>query len=150
MDKGKIDYKKYLKSKHWKEKRLEVFERQGDRCKVCFSDDSIQIHHKRYRENGESILYKERNSLLLPLCNHCHKLWHELQGYKRIPYVRLRSLLHYGVSKTKAFKHPYARHGIKPFRLISMKRLAKEKGIKYQPPNLNHIKNDTWNNQATT
>ena len=101
-----MEYKKYLQSEHWKNKRDEVIVKQGNKCRVCGSDKNINIHHRTYKHHGVSIVGKELNAYLLPLCEECHYLWHKYQGYKRIPFPSLRWKLKAGISKELAFQRP--------------------------------------------
>lgn len=102
-----MNYNQYLRSDHWKNKRKEVISKQGNKCRICGSVKELNIHHRRYYNYGESLLYKEKNAFLLPLCNDCHFLWHKLHGFKHIPFPRLRTILSLGVPKQIAFAHPY-------------------------------------------
>ena len=105
----KLDYKEYLKTPHWQAKRTEAFSKQGNKCRVCGSPYSLNIHHRRYRYKGKSILYKELNQNLLVLCQDCHLLWHKMHGYHKIPFPTLRRLLKAGIPKMLAFQHPYSK-----------------------------------------
>ena len=107
--KSKISYKEYLNTEHWKKKREEVFIRQGKRCRVCHSTFRLEIHHRRYKYKGESLLFKEINTNLIPLCHKCHFLWHELHGFKKIPFPRLRALIKAGIPRITVFQHPYTK-----------------------------------------
>jgi hypothetical protein len=105
-----VNYKDYLKTKHWKNKREEVLMKQGNKCRICGSEIKIQIHHRRYKlPNGDSVLGKEPNCFLLPVCNDCHSLWHKLKGFKKIPFPTLRRKLRAGIPKEIAFKHSYTK-----------------------------------------
>lgn len=104
-----MQYNLYLHSEHWQNKRKETLLKQGKNCRVCGSDENINIHHRRYKYNGESVLGKEINQILLPLCRDCHGLWHKLHGYKHIPFPSLRMKLQAGIPKVLAFKKPYSK-----------------------------------------
>jgi hypothetical protein len=105
-----MNYQNYLKTKYWKNKRKEVLMKQGNKCRICGSGTNIQIHHRRYKLlNGESVLGKEINAILLPICDDCHNLWHKLKGYKKIPFPTLRKKLMAGIPKEIAFKHSYTK-----------------------------------------
>jgi hypothetical protein len=104
-----MKYNDYLKTDHWKKIRIQTFHKQGNKCRICFSSNDLQIHHRRYYKNGENILFKEQNRDLLVLCKDCHFLWHNINGYQRIPFARLRRLLKEGKSKQIAFSLSYKR-----------------------------------------
>lgn len=69
-----IGYVNYLKSKHWQSLRTRLI--QGHPyCEVCESSEKVlQLHHLTYERLG-----KERDSDLVPLCDDCHVLVHELK-----------------------------------------------------------------------
>jgi len=101
-----MNYKDYLQSEHWQNKRKEVISKQGNRCRICNSNKNLNIHHRTYRQYGKSILGHELNLFLLPLCRDCHVLWHKYHGYKRIPFPSIRWKLQAGISKELAFQKP--------------------------------------------
>ena len=64
------EYKRYLKSPVWREKRKQVLERDKHRCTCCNTeDDVLDIHHKHYKNIG-----KEHLSDLITLCRNCHRV----------------------------------------------------------------------------
>lgn len=65
-------YSRYLRSPHWKAKRLEALEHYGNRCSVCGSRDDLQVHHKHYG----SLKHEAMNDLEI-LCVGCHENAHE-------------------------------------------------------------------------
>lgn len=64
---GKEEYKKYLKSSHWKNRRKEFWETHR---KICYCCDGVanQIHHCYYGNLG-----KEKDKDLVPICGSCHE-----------------------------------------------------------------------------
>lgn len=73
-----MNYKKYLKSPHWKDvrKRFYASEFYSGRCECCFDRNvPLQVHHKSYKRLG-----RERLSDLVALCGDCHKKTHEIVG----------------------------------------------------------------------
>ena len=58
-------YHQYIQSDEWKEKRRQVFERDGYLC-ICGRKSTV-IHHKHYKNIG-----KEPLSDLISLCEECH------------------------------------------------------------------------------
>ena len=67
----KIEYKEYLSSRYWKDKRLEVLIFYKNQCVVCDSCYSLNVHHMKYTRLG-----KEKMSDLVVLCKHCHQIIH--------------------------------------------------------------------------
>jgi 5-methylcytosine-specific restriction endonuclease McrA len=71
----KKNYNKYLRSKHWKEKRQYKMKQSKYTCERCGKVDAVtkrfQIHHKHYKTLG-----KEKMSDLMCLCPNCHRKIH--------------------------------------------------------------------------
>ena len=67
------DTKTYYSSPEWKEKRQEVFERDGSNCVFCGSPHNLVAHHRSYRNFGNEPLED-----LTTLCNLCHKRFHRM------------------------------------------------------------------------
>lgn len=73
MDHNSIDYKNYINSPEWLEKRREVFEEYGNHCQACKKDQgSLDVHHRTYKHFRE-----EELSELVPLCRRCHEAIHD-------------------------------------------------------------------------
>lgn len=55
MTKEQEQYRRYLKTLHWKQIRAKVLQRANGRCEICgylpWKDGVLQVHHKTY-ENG--------------------------------------------------------------------------------------------------
>lgn len=66
------EYRRYIDSKQWKQKRKEAFAFHGRRCKSCRSVDYLEVHHLTYKrftcENVETDL--------MVLCRSCHNNKH--------------------------------------------------------------------------
>jgi hypothetical protein len=69
----KLDYEKYINSSAWKNKRILVLARDGHRCQKCYSQTTLDVHHKTYRRFG-----RERLEDLVSLCRLCHEKEHRL------------------------------------------------------------------------
>jgi 5-methylcytosine-specific restriction endonuclease McrA len=66
------EYYQKLKDPRWQKKRLEVMQRDGFSCQICFDTDStLNVHHRRYIQGNEPWEYE--NYLLVTLCESCHK-----------------------------------------------------------------------------
>ena len=71
-------YKLYLQTNHWKDLRSKKLEKNPI-CQFCKKEKATQVHHLRYCDgNGKSILYKEKSSDLLSVCEDCHKKIHNI------------------------------------------------------------------------
>jgi hypothetical protein len=66
-------YYEKLKDPRWQRKRLEVFERDGFKCRRCRGEDkTLNVHHKRYAKNGDPWGVELKD--LVTLCEHCHEV----------------------------------------------------------------------------
>jgi len=61
------EYKAYLSSKEWKEKRKEFLESANYECEDC-GGKATQVHHLNY-----DCLGKEKESDVVVLCKQCHE-----------------------------------------------------------------------------
>lgn len=60
-------YREYLKSRHWKRRRLEIFERANGLCEQCAAAPPQDVHHRNYLNIGA-----ERDEDLIAVCRPCH------------------------------------------------------------------------------
>lgn len=65
-------WRRYLRSRAWKEKRLEAIRRANWRCEVCgrrsFDERDYQVHHRTYERFGD-----ELPEDLMAMCHRCHR-----------------------------------------------------------------------------
>lgn len=72
----------FLRSKAWKQLRLEVLERDGHTCCLCGSGEKLNCHHMLYRK-----FYKELQlepDCVITVCNKCHFEIHKGVGNFRL------------------------------------------------------------------
>lgn len=65
------NYRRYLRTRAWREKRDEILEYYDHICMYC-GKKATQVHHRNYKR----CFGKERMSDLEPLCKKCHKMIH--------------------------------------------------------------------------
>ena len=65
-----INYLRYIKSKKWFRKRLEVYQVQKE-CFGCGIKNNLDVHHLTYKNLG-----KEKLEDLITLCRKCHSEVH--------------------------------------------------------------------------
>jgi 5-methylcytosine-specific restriction endonuclease McrA len=72
----KSNYSLSLNTEYWKEVKL-IIRARDRRCK-CGSILFLEVHHKTYYINGESIIGREKEHLdcLILLCSECHQKEH--------------------------------------------------------------------------
>lgn len=80
MEQG--EYLQYLKTKHWANKKEELFSVRGTACEICASNSYLQVHHLSYEH-----IYNEPLIELQILCRKCHRLHHGLG--KNLDFVQV-------------------------------------------------------------
>ena len=77
----------------WKARRKEILERDHHRCVICHSAESLQVHHRQYHFVKSMNVYKNPweydDSLLITLCESCHKKGH---GQYKVPVKQITNL----------------------------------------------------------
>ena len=66
-------YEAYLQTEEFDQIRQAVFSRDGRKCVVCGSTETLQPHHLTYDR-----LYHEEISDLITLCRRCHSIYHAI------------------------------------------------------------------------
>lgn len=66
------EYKEYLNSIEWKNKREQVLKRDKYKCKRCANNVNLHVHHGTYAR-----IFKENLDDLFTLCIGCHELYHK-------------------------------------------------------------------------
>ena len=62
------EYQEYLESLAWRERSAKFREAWDNRCALCYSTGTLQVHHRTYERIGN-----ELNTDCIPLCKPCHK-----------------------------------------------------------------------------
>ena len=66
-----FNYRDYLASPEWAEKRQAALQRAEHHCQVCNSPHELQVHHRTYER-----MCAERPADLTVLCRTCHTIFH--------------------------------------------------------------------------
>ena len=74
MTERQAEYQRYRKTRHWKQLRASVFERDGHKCTRCGSEKRLQAHHKFYRRRFEDSVLDD----LITLCRKHHAKQHNV------------------------------------------------------------------------
>lgn len=69
-----FSYKEQLENQLWLNKRAEILQRDGFRCRYCGETKCLQVHHKQYIEGR--LAWEYDNSDLITLCKSCHAREH--------------------------------------------------------------------------
>jgi len=71
-------YLSLLKSPRWFQKRKEILERDGNKCRNCGSVKNLEVHHKQYHYHKATktmvMPWNYDNKYLITLCKVCHEL----------------------------------------------------------------------------
>ena len=70
----KSQYAKQLQRPEWKAKRLEILERDGNKCVKCGETKRLHVHHLSYTKGRDAWEYPNDN--LVTLCRGCHRAEH--------------------------------------------------------------------------
>jgi hypothetical protein len=68
----KRQYKEYLKTDKWRDKRNRVLDRDKHLCQGCLKRAATQVHHLTYKNIGNEPLFE-----LISVCSVCHCAIHE-------------------------------------------------------------------------
>ena len=66
-------YEDFLKSDYWKYVRGKKLKDAHNKCQICGSKKSLNVHHNSYANHGQE--YKHLEDLVV-LCSECHKKFH--------------------------------------------------------------------------
>lgn len=73
-------YGALLFTPQWKAKRQEILNRDNQSCKICHSNNGLQVHHRQYHfvvaRNQFRLPWEYPGELLISLCESCHKRGH--------------------------------------------------------------------------
>lgn len=72
---GYGDYKKYINSREWSQRKALYYEVHHKECRTCGSDEKeLHLHHRTYER-----IFQEEDADLVPLCVDCHAALHLFQ-----------------------------------------------------------------------
>ena len=72
-----VDYKEYIKSAAWYQKRLARLKKDKYTCQKCGDTEFLEVHHLTYDNLGD-----EPMEDLVCLCRACHQKVHDIYGRK--------------------------------------------------------------------
>jgi len=75
-----MEYKKYLKSEDWKQKKNKKYYKKR-KCAICAETNNLDVHHLNYKN-----LYDVESEDLRILCRRCHFLTHDLFKQGKIKF----------------------------------------------------------------
>ena len=68
-----MPYRDYLLTDHWRNLSIKVKERDGNKCKLCNSWDSLNAHHRTYKNRWKDNEIED----IITLCKNCHQMIHD-------------------------------------------------------------------------
>jgi phage terminase large subunit GpA-like protein len=81
------EYRRYLKSPEWQERKRQYFSRLPRRCAACGTYKRIHLHHSSYER-----LTREPDNDLRPLCFRCHRNVHQANASGRFENLEAATL----------------------------------------------------------
>lgn len=73
-------YGALLFDSRWRAKRMEIIQRDDNRCVICFSAEKLEVHHRQYHFVKALSQFKApwdyENHLMITLCGNCHGRGH--------------------------------------------------------------------------
>lgn len=72
-------YGNLLFDERWRQKRLEILERDRHQCVICGSSFDLQVHHKQYHIDSQGRKYVPwdyDSKYLITVCQNCHRRGH--------------------------------------------------------------------------
>lgn len=94
---NRTEYKLYLQSIEWKQKKELLFSIKGKVCERCKSIKEIQVHHKTYAN-----VFNEKLNDLEVICKKCHYKEHFNKNGKKNPILSVKKILSQKVNKNKS------------------------------------------------
>jgi len=79
LEPSQVNYQLYIKCRDWRRKCRRFKAAVGNKCEICESTVSVQVHHRHYRTLG-----RETQADVKVLCGDCHRLEHETDGVKQM------------------------------------------------------------------
>jgi len=73
-----MTYEQQLETPEWHALTFLVKDRDGHKCMLCFSTETLQVHHKKYLP--ERLAWEYDLDYLITLCRECHERHHGLNG----------------------------------------------------------------------
>ena len=68
---GQDEYRQYLRSDGWKQRRQVALDRARGFCEDCGARENFEVHHRTYKRKGN-----ERPNDLVAVCRRCHEERH--------------------------------------------------------------------------
>lgn len=80
-------YKTYLLSEEWANKRRAVLRRASGLCEGCLKQNAREVHHLTYANVGDELLFQ-----LVALCGSCHEKAHKKESIEKQTFAHKEKL----------------------------------------------------------
>ena len=91
-------YSQYLATPEWRNKTVEIKNRDGNKCLLCGEAENLVVHHLRYDSVDIEHPGRERDSDLVTLCRGCHNKFHNAELNLRIKFEESLAQLRIDIS----------------------------------------------------
>lgn len=91
-------YSQYLATPEWRNKTVEIKNRDGNKCLLCGEAENLVVHHLRYDSVDIEHPGRERDSDLVTLCRRCHNKFHNAELNLRIKFEESLAQLRIDIS----------------------------------------------------
>jgi hypothetical protein len=98
-----FSYKEQLENQLWLNKRAEILQRDGFRCRYCGETKCLQVHHKQYIEGR--LAWEYDNSDLITLCKSCHAREHNGGSNEKILISKRKVVMFRSLLMNRDFTH---------------------------------------------
>jgi len=125
-----MNYEELLKDPRWKDRRLQILERDKWQCNCCHSSEpSLNVHHRRYIPGRKPWEYLDED--LVTFCEHCHGQHHQVtDAFKNLSLEGKFQFFYKAVSDTE---NPPETKEFKEFLFVAHKEHPKVCYIFYVP-----------------
>lgn len=91
-------YNQYLASPEWRNKTVQIKNRDGNKCLLCGETENLVVHHLRYDSVDIEHPGREHESDLVTLCRGCHNKFHNAELSLRIKFEESLAQLRIDIS----------------------------------------------------
>lgn len=98
-----FSYKEQLENQLWLNKRAEILQRDGFRCRYCSETKGLQVHHKHYVEGR--LAWEYDDSDLITLCKSCHAKEHNKSSNQKILISKRKVIMFRSLLMNREFTH---------------------------------------------
>jgi len=101
-------YREFIESDFWRLQKEIWYSKHKKRCARCKTEDTINLHHKKYPKAGRYLSLVDND--FVALCRSCHFKYHKINGVqknmqtKSNKFVRSKRGGYYQVNRNRGWK----------------------------------------------